>query len=322
MQTNPLNQYIHVAAAAVFDDDGKVLIARRPDHVHQGGLWEFPGGKVEADESVIDALRRELHEELGISIQLARPLIRVAHDYPDKSVLLDVWRVDRFAGEAHGREGQPLQWIEPVTLNRFSFPAANYPIIRAAQLPDRYLITPDPGDDIKSFLAQLERCLQRGIKLVQLRAKSLPEDNYIDLAIQVRRLCADHGTMLILSADPETVSIVGADGVNLTGERLHACAKRPLPNSSWVAASCHSKTDLAKAAEINVDFAMLSPVKVTASHPDASPIGWENFRTMCEHAAFPVYALGGVSEDDLEDAFENGAQGIAAIRALWEPQEF
>ncbi|WP_455217074.1 NUDIX domain-containing protein, partial [Kaarinaea lacus] len=124
------NQYVHVAAAAIFDEQGQVLIARRPDHVHQGGLWEFPGGKVENDEVVFDALKRELHEELGIDIVKARPLIQVVHDYVDKSVLLDVYRVDCFEGKAHGREGQPLEWVEPARLNQFSFPEANLPIIR------------------------------------------------------------------------------------------------------------------------------------------------------------------------------------------------
>eukprot|EP01137_Pigoraptor_chileana_P016793 Opistho-2@73895 len=98
---------VHVAAAVIRDDSGKILIARRADTQHQGGLWEFPGGKVEADESVECALARELQEELGIVVGAARPLIKVRHDYPDKQVLLDVWEVSSFSGEPHGAEGQP-----------------------------------------------------------------------------------------------------------------------------------------------------------------------------------------------------------------------
>lgn len=313
----PEDHYVHVAAAAIFNDQGQVLITRRPDHVHQGGLWEFPGGKVESGELVLDALERELHEELGITIQKTRQLIRVAHDYTDKSVLLDVYRVGSFGGEAHGREGQPLKWVDPEQLSSFSFPQANLPIIRSVQLPERYLITPDPGEDVKGFLAQLEKCLHGGIRLIQLRAKSFSQNDYIDLARQVKKLCTDHGAKLILNADPGIVSIVEADGVNLTGERLMAMKERPLPADKWVAASCHTEADLTHAAKVNVDFAMLSPVKATASHPDVTPIGWKKFQTMCELAAFPVYALGGVGTDDLDEAFVNGAQGIAAIRALW-----
>ena len=108
---NATPDVVHVAAAALVDDDGRVLLARRADEAHQGGLWEFPGGKLERDESIDDGLRRELHEELGIDIVSHRPLIRVRHDYDDRSVLLDVHRVDAGRGEPHGREGQPLAWV-------------------------------------------------------------------------------------------------------------------------------------------------------------------------------------------------------------------
>jgi mutator protein MutT len=126
---------IHVAAAVIRDDAGKILIARRADTQHQGGLWEFPGGKVEADESVETALARELHEELGIVVDAARPLIKVRHDYPDKQVLLDVWEVSAFTGQPHGAEGQPLAWVTPRDLANYEFPAANQPIVAAARLP-------------------------------------------------------------------------------------------------------------------------------------------------------------------------------------------
>lgn len=315
---NPIENPVHVVAAAVFDGSGRILITRRPDHVHQGGLWEFPGGKIEAGESVSAALARELHEEVGIDIQQTRPLIRVSHAYPDKKVLLDVWRVDGFTGEAHGKEGQPFKWVRPEQLVDFSFPEANFPIIRAVQLPDRYLITPDPGNDTQEFLKQLETCLSKGIRLVQLRAKSLLQEDYIKLAKQTKNLCVEFDAKLILNSDPELVNIVDADGVNLTGDRLLALNSRPLLDNKLVAASCHTAEDIAHASQIGVDFAMLSPVQATASHPETIPIGWDRFRAVCEHAAFPVYALGGVRPDDLDTAFYYGAQGIAAIRSLWD----
>ena len=318
MTNEPSSNPVHVVAAAVFDDSGRVLITRRPDHVHQGGLWEFPGGKVESGESVSDALARELHEEVGIDIQKSRPLIRVFHAYPDKKVLLDVWRVDDFTGEAHGKEGQPFEWIKPEQLDGFSFPEANLPIIRSVQLPDQYLITPDPGNDTQEFLKQLEICLSKGIRLIQLRAKSLSEEDYIKLAKQTKILCVEFGAKLILNSDPELVAVVDADGVNLTGERLLALNSRPLPTNKLVAASCHTEEDISHASQIKVDFAMLSPVQATASHPETKPLGWDKFQIICERAPFPVYALGGVKPDDLGQAFDHGAQGIAAIRALWD----
>lgn len=309
---------LHVVAAAVFNESGKVLITRRPDHVHQGGLWEFPGGKVEAGESASVALTRELHEEVGIDVQQTRPLIRTTHAYPDKEVLLDVWRVDGFSGEAHGKEGQPFKWVDPEQLANFSFPEANVPIIHAVQLPELYLITPDPGDDTQVFLNQFEKCLASGIRLVQLRAKSLSQKDYIKLAKQTKKLCIRFNAKLILNSDPELVFVVNADGVNLTGERLLALDKRPLADDKWVAASCHTEEDILQASKIGVDFGMLSPVQATASHPETIPIGWSKFQAVCEHAPFPVYALGGVKSEDLNKAFEYGAQGIAAIRALWD----
>jgi 8-oxo-dGTP diphosphatase len=102
---------VHVAAAVIRGVDGRILIARRADSQHQGGLWEFPGGKVEEGEAVDVALARELNEELGIVVTAARPLIKIKHDYPDKQVLLDVWEVSGFTGEPHGAEGQPLAWV-------------------------------------------------------------------------------------------------------------------------------------------------------------------------------------------------------------------
>lgn len=124
---------VHVAVGVISDGANKILISRRAEHLHQGGLWEFPGGKVEAGESVRTALLRELAEELAIEVAGCEPLLTIAHDYNDKSVLLDVWWVDSFTGEPHGREGQPLRWVAADELRSLTFPAANAPIIDAIE---------------------------------------------------------------------------------------------------------------------------------------------------------------------------------------------
>ncbi|MCP5143807.1 MAG: NUDIX domain-containing protein [Gammaproteobacteria bacterium] len=126
---------VHVVAAVIRSPAGEILIARRPGHVREGGLWEFPGGKCEPDESAIDALRRELNEELGINIQSAMPLIQVRHHYDYLDLLLDVFVVERWHGEAHGREGQEVRWVSAAELGHYEFPAANRPIVLAASLP-------------------------------------------------------------------------------------------------------------------------------------------------------------------------------------------
>ncbi|MCB1735206.1 MAG: Nudix family hydrolase [Gammaproteobacteria bacterium] len=308
---------LHVAAAAIIDEaGGRVLLARRPDDKHQGGLWELPGGKVEPGEDVLTALARELDEELGIVPRVSRPLIRVTHRYPERSVLLDVWRVTAFDGVPHGREGQPVEWVSIADLWQRQFPAANRPIVRAVSLPERYLITPDIQDvgTPERFLAGLGSALNRGVRLVQLRSRDpLPDA----LAIACRDRVHAQGGRILLNGSPERAVDLGFDGVHLSSKRLMALAARPLSSRRWVGVSCHNVEELAQAAHIDADFAVLSPVKPTPSHPDAQAIGWARFHQQVEPAVLPVYALGGVDDADLSEAYRSGGQGVAGIRGLW-----
>ena len=308
---------IHVAAGAVFDDRQRVLICRRPPHVHQGGLWEFPGGKLEPGETIESALRRELREETGIDVISARPLIRVHHAYPDREVLLDVWRVETFSGKAAGHEGQPVRWVLPRELGGYRFPAANRPIIKAVSLPDRYLITPEAGADVGDFLARLDAAIRRGVTLVQLRSKRLAMVDYRVLAQQVIEVCHARNARILLNAEPLLALELGADGVHLSSARLLALRDRPLDSRYLVGASCHDRQELEHACAMNLDFAVVSPVRETASHPGMPALGFSGLRELTERAALPVYALGGMAETDLNRVFEQGAQGIAAIRGLW-----
>ncbi len=124
---------VHVAVAVIVNEHKQVLIALRQPHQHQGNLWEFPGGKVETGEATDVALVREIKEELGIKIVNPAPLIKIKYDYPDKSVLLDVWSTTHFEGKPQGLEGQTIQWCSITALTNFDFPAANKPIIEAIQ---------------------------------------------------------------------------------------------------------------------------------------------------------------------------------------------
>ena len=308
---------IHVAAAVIRGEGEHVLLARRPLDKHQGGLWEFPGGKVEAGERVEDALSRELHEELGITVTRARPLIQVQHDYPDKHVLLDVWEVLAFCGAAHGAEGQPLQWVHAGDLPGYRFPAANRPVVSAARLPRRYLITPD-GLPAARLLEGLACALDAGIRLVQLRAPALPAADYRVLAGQVLALCAGRAEVL-LKGPLEWAAEFPAAGWHLTAAQLwqlHGQA-RPLAAGRWLAASCHTAEELAAATALDVDFVTLSPVCGTASHPDATPLGWTAAAELLRGFNQPAFLLGGLSMDDLAAVIRAGGQGVAAIRAFW-----
>jgi len=122
---------VHVAVGVILNDARQILISKRSLDSHQGGLWEFPGGKVESGETLEQGLFRELKEELGIEVSKTSPLLQVHHDYGDKRVLLDVCVVWAFAGEPGGLEGQALQWVAVEDLVTFQFPVANEPIIEA-----------------------------------------------------------------------------------------------------------------------------------------------------------------------------------------------
>jgi len=306
-----------VAAAVIRAADGRVLIAKRPLNKHQGGLWEFPGGKVEAGETVEATLARELAEELGIAVTAAQPLIQVRHDYPDKQVLLDVWQVTAFDGEPHGAEGQPLAWVEPAQLSGYSFPAANRPIVAAARLPDRYLITPE-GLSAEQLLNGLARALDAGIRLVQLRAPALSFADYRALAADATVLCAGRA-QLMLKGPVAWVAEFPTAGWHLTAQQLrqHAGQGRPVPAEQWLAASCHDARELDLATAMGVDFVTLSPVLRTATHPEAQPLGWSRATEWLSGFNQPVYLLGGLGSEDRAQALRAGAQGVAAIRALW-----
>ena len=128
-----MSKVVHVAVGVLVDSEGRVLIARRAPSSHQGGLWEFPGGKVEAHETVADALARELAEELGIKVLSTAPLLQISHAYKEKAVLLDVHRVIEWLEEPRGCEGQPLAWVMPSSLNDYHFPEANRAIVSRLQ---------------------------------------------------------------------------------------------------------------------------------------------------------------------------------------------
>jgi 8-oxo-dGTP diphosphatase len=309
---------IHVAAAVIYNTTKEqILLAKRPDDKHQGGKWEFPGGKVEPRESVQDALVRELAEEIGIHVTQAQPLIQIQHDYSDKAVLLDIWQVTAFTGTAQGVEGQAIKWVSKTTLNDYQFPAANLPVLQAIALPDRCLITPDPTTTA-NFLSIYEQQLKNGVSLVQFRAKSLDKDSYCQLAQQVIDKAHHYHANVILNSPPTSMLLEKADGLHLTSPQLMAMQQRPiLHQGQTLSASCHSITELEQAARLQMDFVMLSPVQKTTSHPEATIIGWERFYAATQAINCPVYALGGVGRNDIAKAKRHGAQGIAAISQLW-----
>lgn len=310
-------QPVHVAVAVITAPDGTILLTRRASNKHQGGLWEFPGGKRDPDESAQDALARELREELAIEVTAAEPLISIPYQYPDLHVLLDVFRVTAFSGTPRGAEGQPMQWVTPGQLDDIPLPAANRPIVRAIQLPDRYLVTPDLADADQLYKGILAATTQNH-GLIQLRTPSLAEHQYWHLTRQLlQNLPAQ--VQLLCKGEAGQILPLPRAGWHLTSTQLKALAgqARPLPEGRLLAASCHNARELELAARLGCDFATLSPVQPTASHPDTLALGWEQARQLTLNAQLPVYFLGGMTPADIGKAVRHGAQGIAAIRSLW-----
>lgn len=309
---------VHVAVA-VIREGSQVLIARRRDDKHQGGLLEFPGGKVEPGESVTQALARELTEEVAIVADPAqmRPLIQIDHSYTDKRVLLDVWEVLHFSGQPKGLEGQAVQWLAIDSLRDDDFPAANRGIIRALQLPCEWLIT-DTCSSPQALAAKLESISaahQRGLLLRQPNVSSLQYRKLVSVAME---LCQAKGMPLMLHGNAELLrEYPGVAGVHLSQHALARYQGELIGKSHWLGISCHSPEELLRAADVGADYAFLSPVNATKSHPGQGALGWECFATWAAAAKMPVYGLGGLSTADISRSRLNGGQGIAGIRHWW-----
>lgn len=327
-----MSEVVHVAVAVLVNESDDVCISLRHDDSHQGGLWEFPGGKIEAGESAEQALKREIEEELGLMIVQSRPLISIRHDYTDKQVCLHVSKVSRFAGEiadkATGPEGQRVRWVSVSELRSFDFPAANLAIIKALQLPDKYLITGKFVDE-QAFSKKLNAALNQGIRLVQLRLKddSLTADDQLPIILEhAASLCQQFDAKLMLNLsekfiDQFDLSLLAYDGIHADSKTLRSLVQDnslPAQQGKWFSASCHNQQELLMAQQLQADFVVLSPVQQTASHPDIEPLGWQSFSSLIEKISMPVYALGGVAAGDLETAWAHGAQGVSAISAFWE----
>jgi 8-oxo-dGTP diphosphatase len=122
---------IHVVAGALYDECGRVLITQRPPGKPLAGRWEFPGGKLHDGEDVYDGLVRELHEELGVTVRAAEPLMRYEVDHPGRTVTLDMWIVTQWTGGVSGLDGQALRWVAPALLAAEDILEADQPIVNA-----------------------------------------------------------------------------------------------------------------------------------------------------------------------------------------------
>lgn len=301
-----------------------ILLCLRRTGARQEGRWEFPGGKLDSDETLFNALRRELYEELGIHVEAAHPLVQFDHDYPDISIRLHAWVVDHWSGKPYGMEDQITEWVPIADIDNRQFPEANARILRSIKLPTVYLVTPDLELYDDRFLQLMETMMAKGLGLLQFRSRRTEFDQHKSLVSELVQMCDRGACRLIYNGTAEQALAVEAHGVHLRSLDLMQLRERPLPETCLVAASCHDRQEIVHAASMGVDFCVIAPVHQTSSHPESQGIGWKLFSHLAEMAEIPVYALGGIKPDELSVANKNGAHGIAMISGVWgapEPAE-
>jgi 8-oxo-dGTP diphosphatase len=306
---------LEVSAAVLQREDGTFLLAQRPAGKIWAGYWEFPGGKIEPGETPYHALVRELHEELGITVQTAYPWLTRVFTYPHATVRLNFFRVTAWSGELHPHEGQQFSWQFPARVAVKPMLPANAPVLRSLELPTMYAISNAAELGVEPFLARLQSQLDAGLRLVQLREKGLARNELRALAQRVVAMAHARGAKVLINGDTALVRDVGADGVQLTSSQLAELKERPAID--WCAASCHNAEELRRAEALGCDFALLSPVLPTQSHPGATHLGWDSFGAIAAGSTIPVYALGGLKREDMQTAWQHGAHGIALLRQAW-----
>jgi 8-oxo-dGTP diphosphatase len=301
---------VGVAAAVIQRPDGAFLLAQRPHGKVYAGYWEFPGGKVEPGEPPTQALARELHEELGVEVETAYPWITRVFTYPHATVRLQFYRVVKWKNEPHPREDQAIAWHKLGGTMASPMLPANAPVLASLAFPAEYAITDAARFGSALMLDMLERRMAQGLKLVQLREPALSAE-------ERRAFCDDaigrakrYGCKVMVKAPHP-----GADGIHFTAAELMQMTQKP--KTGLVAASCHTREELERAMRLELDFAVLGPVKATASHAQAAPMGWDAFGRLVRGTTIPVYGIGGLTRADMEQAWRAGAHGVAMIRGAW-----
>ena len=311
-----MKKIVEVAVAVILQPDGACLFGRRPPGGVYAGYWEFPGGKAEAGETPRDALARELHEELGIVVKTAYPWIVREFVYPHAHVRLNFFRVLRWSGELRDLQHDALEWQRANQVSVTPMLPANAPVLAALALPDFYAVSHAATIGVEAQLAALQRALERGLRLVQLREPGLPTAQKAVFFHAAVALCHRFQARVLLNSEADLARQTGADGLHLTAAQLMTLESRP--DSPLVAASCHNALELAQAARHGLDFVVLGPIVETASHPGRTGIGWQACAQLIVGTPLPVYAIGGLAAADMQHAWSAGAHGIAAIRAAWQ----
>jgi len=309
-----LTKVTEVAAAVIERADGEFLLACRPEGKPYPGYWEFPGGKIEPGESPRHALDRELEEELGIRVREATPWITRRYVYTHATVRLHFFRVTAWDGDPKPLEDQGIAWQRPGHTSVTPMLPANAPVLAALALPPVMVVSDAEAMGIDPWVSKLiERALDEPL-LVQVREKTMGRQPLQHLLSRVLARAGSLGCRVVVNSD--SGALPQATGVHLTAKALMAATERPA--GELVGASAHDVAELDHAEKIGVDYAVVGPVKATASHPGAAPLGWERFEALVRERPMPCYAIGGLTRADLAEAKRRGAHGVALRSAAFE----
>lgn len=306
---------IDVAVAVVFNAAGQVLWGCRPEGKPYAGYWEFPGGKVEPDETVWQALVRELKEELDITALEGGPWFRIEHDYEHANVRLHLYRVWHFEGTPKSLEQQPFTWASLDSSDLSPILPATEPLLPKLAQPTVMALS--------NYEAGFEACaerLERGLNAtklpvyVQFREKTLSGDALIQAFEHCYGLCQKTGQAMLLNSDTWVNLREHLDALpcplHLTQAHLLSGQFQDL---QCAGASVHDAGSLRIAFDRGLSYAVLGAVKQTTSHPEQSGLGWERFLEITQAARLPVFAIGGLAGYDIPDARLHGAHGIAML---------
>lgn len=315
----------------MFDKDGQILINERLGDDAHTGHWEFPGGKLEEGETPEHALLRECQEELGITVIKCTPLITFTHSYPSKTVRLHSFIVDNYENEPRSLEGQPLRWVKVSELNAQNLLPADVAIVKALLLPDHCFVTPESSNDdlIWNIQESVNTFFEdKDALMLVIRQHQLSSEEYIHFVCQLllslqkcqasnRKFHVQANTDIdtykkILLTNKTSFNI----GLHLTANRLKQFKSNQLTKTRDVlfGASVHTESEIDFAISNDVDYLILGMIKPSATHPDRSAIQWSGFSSLSRDKAIPIFAIGGLDENDIKTAKKYGARGIAGIR--------
>lgn len=347
------SKVLDVAVGVIIRND-QVLISWRNAAQHQGSRYEFPGGKIDAGESPEQGLRRELNEELGITVERSIRAQQLTFKYPEKTVRLHIFKVTGFSGEPVGQEGQPVLWVNKEDLPQYQFPDANAPILRMVYLPERYLISFEliglelisqevteqqkkakqlllnPDQELTEIIEQwlnfhIRQVPQQAWLYVRVPQASPQDYAHIIKALAAKRpdlkLMVMYRHLAYLAENIDRASQL-INGIHLSQQDLMQCHDPlilpfGLPANLYRVAACHDQASIDKANQLKLDAILLSPLHATATHQSGTSLGWLHWQQLCSGSHLPVYALGGVQPHELGQIQNHGGFGVAGIRAFY-----